>query len=915
MLRRPALWHTLASLILTVSLVLASAEAHATTYSWNVASGDWFTPGNWSPTGTPGLGDNVTISNGGTCTLDAAVSINDFTLSTLAASTLTGSGTLTVNGLLTWTSGIMSGTGTTNANGGIALAPGAGVTPLLHRTLNNAGTAIVTGTGIIWVDNQGGTGILNNLAGATLDVQGDAGFSGFLAHGVINSTGLLQKSSGSGTSAISCRFNNTGTVAVQSGTLDLKNNGTHTGGFTVATGATLRFNGGTHGLSAAASITGGGNVVVLNTSTTVNHAGSFAVSGATTVSAGTANFTGSVTAIGALTIDGGTANFSNTDGINPSTLTLASGTLSGSSNVNVSGLLTWTGGIMAGTGVTNGNGGMVLAANGGPILRRTMNNAGTAAMTGTDSFRIDFTGPGVLNNLAGGTMDVQTDASFAGVSAPGTINNAGLFQKSGGSGTSSVLVKYFNAGMTTSNSGLLSFGPTYTQTAGATRLNGGNVSSTVTMSIQGGVLEGTGTLTATVNNIGGTLAPGSSAGQLDETGAYTQSANGSFTVEIGGLTAGTQYDRAAISGLATLAGTLNVTLIDGYEPNVGDTFTIMTFSSRTGDFGTVNGTFIAPGKSFLETVSGTHVDLVVVAVATPTPTNATVTATPTTTSTPTVTPTPTPTETSTVAATRTVTPTSTGTPTPTVTPTPTTSRTPTLTATLTGTMTPTATESPTPSVTSTPTPTATAGVCGDGFEDPGEQCDDGNLDDDDGCSATCMREACRAAPSAGCRTGLAGKGQLKIRWSASDPNKHQVRWKWAKGAKTLKTDFGLPNVTEAYHLCLYDAGVLISTTRIEAGGTCAGRPCWKESSKGFQFRDKERTPDGAQQLKLQAGGDSKAEVQIKGAGANLDVPDAASLVGPVVVQLKQASHAVCWGATYSVPFLRHDGASFFDTSD
>jgi cysteine-rich repeat protein len=35
---------------------------------------------------------------------------------------------------------------------------------------------------------------------------------------------------------------------------------------------------------------------------------------------------------------------------------------------------------------------------------------------------------------------------------------------------------------------------------------------------------------------------------------------------------------------------------------------------------------------------------------------------------------------------------------------------------------------------------ATCWVCGDGYEDPGEECDDGDLDDGDGCSSTCTSE-------------------------------------------------------------------------------------------------------------------------------------------------------------------------------
>lgn len=53
---------------------------------------------------------------------------------------------------------------------------------------------------------------------------------------------------------------------------------------------------------------------------------------------------------------------------------------------------------------------------------------------------------------------------------------------------------------------------------------------------------------------------------------------------------------------------------------------------------------------------------------------------------------------------------------------------------------------PTPTVTRTPTVTPTPGPCGNGnLDDPGEGCDDGNLDGGDGCAANCTVELRRTA--------------------------------------------------------------------------------------------------------------------------------------------------------------------------
>jgi cysteine-rich repeat protein len=99
-------------------------------------------------------------------------------------------------------------------------------------------------------------------------------------------------------------------------------------------------------------------------------------------------------------------------------------------------------------------------------------------------------------------------------------------------------------------------------------------------------------------------------------------------------------------------------------------------------------------------------------------------------------PTHTPSETTTHTPTRTPTPAESLTATPTVAP-----STPTATSTSTNTSTSTPTSTPTDTPTSTPTDTPTVDLgCGDGILGAGEECDDGNRTDGDGCSSTCALE-------------------------------------------------------------------------------------------------------------------------------------------------------------------------------
>jgi hypothetical protein len=56
-----------------------------------------------------------------------------------------------------------------------------------------------------------------------------------------------------------------------------------------------------------------------------------------------------------------------------------------------------------------------------------------------------------------------------------------------------------------------------------------------------------------------------------------------------------------ITGTAALGGTLGITLINGFTPGAGDTFTILTYSAFTGQFATINGLTIGNGLKFTPT--------------------------------------------------------------------------------------------------------------------------------------------------------------------------------------------------------------------------------------------------------------------------------------------------------------------------
>ena len=117
------------------------------------------------------------------------------------------------------------------------------------------------------------------------------------------------------------------------------------------------------------------------------------------------------------------------------------------------------------------------------------------------------------------------------------------------------------------------------------------VESSVTFSGGGGLqnlagntlrLEDGANVNVLVDN-SGRLAIGNSPGQA--TGFdYRQTATGTLEIELEG-TGLTQFDRLTLTGLAELAGTLDVSLLGGFTPSLGDTFSVLTAT------GGVSGTF------------------------------------------------------------------------------------------------------------------------------------------------------------------------------------------------------------------------------------------------------------------------------------------------------------------------------------
>ncbi|MBC7942492.1 MAG: PEP-CTERM sorting domain-containing protein [Chitinophagaceae bacterium] len=588
--------------------LLTAAAATGLPVTWQGPDGSfWDLAANWNPA-LPGALDDVLlgtfdteIRSGGfdirSLTGSGRLTLSNGSLSVSAASTigayamtggtLGGSGPVTVDGPAAWSSGVMAGPGSTTFNGGLALT-GAGLRELnAARTLNTGGTTT-------WSNSASDPGRIRIVTSATLNNAGtwldQNGFDTRLgddllrANGEFNNTGSYIKT-GAGTTDIAHNFNNSGVVAVNSGTLHLRYMRTGSGRFTGLAGTTLQF-GGDRGLLASSSIDTAGSVVFSGTGTV---AGSYNAGTATRTIGGFTTLTGMVSSVGpmlaanggqivlanaqaivttALVIGpsagpfplGGILTFNNAGGVSATTLELSSGgELMGSSAVVISGASTWGRGSMFGPGSTTLNGPLDLGGDGvrSLINRRTLNTAGVTTWANASSAgagRIEIDGLSTINNTGSWRDQNAFDTQLGWIPNSGVFINAGSYVKSG-SGTTRIYARFDNAA-----------GAALAVDAGTLVLFGGSTGA--------GSFSGAGTLVFRFGEH--TLAAGSSVSNANVlfSSPYASTLSGSYSV----------------AGITTVsAGSFGTVNFNGNVANVGGGLVI---ESGQVDFNTAAGVVV-----------------------------------------------------------------------------------------------------------------------------------------------------------------------------------------------------------------------------------------------------------------------------------------------------------------------------------
>ena len=481
-------------------------------------------------------------------------------------------GTVTVTGVGSqWNNIVLSvggaGTGTLNVEEGGRVSNESG-------SISATGTATVTGMGSQWNNNGDltvggggtGTGTLNieDRGVVNNDVGIISGFDG--SSGMVTVTGDGSQWNNNGGSLF---------VGLEGmGTLDVEDRGVvnsnfgFIGGFSDSIGTATVIGTGSqwnNTLDLIVGFEGAGTLNIENGGVVSNDAG---VIGSSVDATGTATVTGAGSQWNNFNLtvgDSGTGTLNIKGGGRVSSADSSIGNQSGSSGaVTVMGAgSNWTeeGTLIVGnhgTGTLDIQAGGVVV-NGFGIIGGNGGSSGTAIVTGAESvwnnadgLEVGNRGTGTLNHLDG-TVQVAHNlmlARFEG--SQGDYNLSG--------GTLDLMDGTLSAGFGTA----------------AFNFTGGTLKNAATINLGQAFVQS-----------GGTLAPGSSPGTTTIVGGYTLGSSGTLAIELSGTAQGTGFDFVDVVGDLDLAGTLDVSLIDGFNPFFGDRFDILDWDTLTGTFDSV----------------------------------------------------------------------------------------------------------------------------------------------------------------------------------------------------------------------------------------------------------------------------------------------------------------------------------------
>lgn len=237
---------------------------------------------------------------------------------------------------------------------------------------------------------------------------------------------------------------------------------------------------------------------------------------------------------------------------------------------------------------------LVLQPNGtpnrGPTLGTFDLNSFTETVASVNLITGAINGPGTLNASAFTVREGSISAALAG---------SGSLTKSG-NGTVTLSGLNLYTGTTTIDGGTLTVmgelgGSGVTVNAGGTLGGSGTFTAPVVVA-SGGTVVGTGSYSAVEIQAGGLLSPGASPGLFQVAGRLTLA--GTTLLEISGTgTRGLAYD-AITAGSIRYGGTLQLSLLSGFTPALGNSFDLIDGATESGTFASLNLPALSSGLAW-----------------------------------------------------------------------------------------------------------------------------------------------------------------------------------------------------------------------------------------------------------------------------------------------------------------------------
>ncbi len=503
--------------LLLLILFAFSITLYAQTNTWTGAGANtnWNTVANWSLNAVPTAANDVVIPTGYTVNLNVAAPTKSLvvqgnsTLNIAQNVSFLNASSFGANTTVIWSDGGLYGGGTLTNNGTLNMTSASTKSINDNTILNNNGAINMSADFVLYI-NSGG---INNQSSGVIDISAQPNLSPNtnLTHSIVNS-GIIKKTTGTGTAIISVALVNSGTISVESGILNL-------------TSETKSFNGGVYNVTTGAT---------LAMSTGINLSGTL---------------TGIVN---------GDLNWNSTIAVDSS----ATFSFTGSAGIN------WVSGTLDGGGTLNNGNKMNIISDATKIIAGNTILSNTGTINCLSNFVL-YINAGTLNNLNSGVIDIQGLSNFSpNTNLTHSIVNSGLIKKTTDSGVAIISVAMTNTGTIAVQNGTLSLtsetktfnGGVYNVTAGATLdlSTNININNTLTGLVNGNLNWNSNLFVATTASFNFTGAAGIKwiAGSLDGGGTLTNMSKLNLTSDSTKLI----YSATTLSNTGTINCTDNFVL-------------------------------------------------------------------------------------------------------------------------------------------------------------------------------------------------------------------------------------------------------------------------------------------------------------------------------------------------------------------